>query len=280
MSGELEIRQTRFDTEEELQQLVDLQNEVYRERNLNFTVDSFKKWYIDNPCGRVLSFNAFDGDKMVAHYACIPTRMVFGESVLDGIHSMATVTHPDYRGRGLFKTLAKLTYDYAKEKGYKYVIGVANANSFPGFIKYFDFKFIAQLEVKIGFGTNISPKKDGMIRKYWDKESFDWRLNCCKANYCRQGQSLLGQYNSLVQTYMGSYSEAFLKDTNAQDKRWGFRPRLYVGIGAQFKSMYFIMPKFIKHSPFNLIFLDLTDGLLPKVTKDNIFFQLFDFDVA
>lgn len=280
MRCELDIRQTRFDTEEELQQLVDLQNEVYRERNLIFTVDTFKRWYIENPFGRVLSFNAFDGDKMVAHYACIPTKLVFGNSVVDGIHSMATVTHPDYRGKGLFKTLAKLTYDYAKEQGCKFVIGVANANSFPGFIKYFDFKFISQLDVKMGLGTKIYPKREDMVRKYWDKDSFDWRLGLCRADYSLHGNSLLGPYNSFVQTYMGYYPDLFLKMTNVIDKRWGFRPKLYVGFGAKFKSLYFKVPKFIKHSPFNLIFLDLTDGELPEVTKDNIFFQLFDFDVA
>lgn len=280
MSLGIVIQQSRFDSDYEFEQLVDLQNTVYKERNFLFSAESFKQWYIANPNGRVLSFNAFDSDKMVAHYACIPTKMVFGDFVVEGVHSMATVTHPDYRGKGLFKTLAKLTYDYAKDQGYKFVIGVANANSFPGFIKYFNFKFIAQLEVKIGFGTNIFPKKDDMVHKYWDKDSFNWRLKRCRANYYQQGHSLIGQYNSLVQTYMGSFSESFLKDTNVTDKHWGLRPKLYVGLGAKFKSLYFRVPKFIKHSPFNLIFLDLTNGELPEVTKDNIFFQLFDFDVA
>lgn len=280
MNDELDIRQNKFETDFELEQLVELQNEVYRERGIHFTVDSFRQWYIENPCGRVLSFNAFDGDKMVAHYACIPTKMLFGDEVVLGIHSMATVTHSDYRGRGLFKTLAKLTYDYAKECGYKFVIGVANANSFPGFIKYFDFQFVAQLEVKMGLGTKIKPKNSNLICKYWDKDLFNWRLNCCNANYCLKGNSLLGKYNALVNTYMGTFSEDLLKVTSAQDKHWGVRPILYVGIGAKFNSLYFNVPKFIKRSPFNLIFLDLTNGKLLPITKDNIFFQLFDFDVA
>lgn len=280
MNGNLDIRQSKFEADYELEQLVELQNEVYRERGIHFTVESFKQWYMANPCGRVLSFNAFDGDKMVAHYACIPTKMLFGGEIVVGIHSMATVTHPNYRGRGLFKTLAKLTYDYAKECGYKFVIGVANANSFPGFVKYFDFQFIARLDVKMGLGTGIVPENPDLICKYWDKDIFDWRLNCCKANYSLKGDSVLGKYNALVNTYMGTFSEDLLKLTSAQDKHWGFRPKLYVGIGAKFNSPYFKVPKFIKHSPFNLIFLDLTGGELPPVTKDNIFFQLFDFDVA
>jgi hypothetical protein len=39
------------------------------------------------------------------------------------------------------------------------------------------------------------------------------------------------------------------------------------------------MPKFIKHSPFNLIYQDLTGGQLPGMTPDNVFYQLLDYDV-
>ena len=56
---------------------------------------------------------------------------------------------------------------------------------------------------------------------------------------------------------------------------------LYIGFGADLKKgCYCGIPKFIEHSPFNLIFRDLTDGTLPEVTKDNILFELIDFDVA
>ena len=58
------------------------------------------------------------------------------------------------------------------------------------------------------------------------------------------------------------------------------KPILYVGLGAKPKGIFINVPKFIRPSPFNLIFMDLTEGKLPKVTKENIFFQLFDFDVA
>ena len=132
----------------------------------------------------------------------------------------------------------------------------------------------------MGFGTKIHIDDNKTFKVYWDKEAFNWRLNTCAANYSRKGESIIGQYNSMVQTYMGSYNKNFLDSSNAQDKHWGFRPKLYVGKGAKFKSLYLTIPKFIKRSPFNLIFLDLTDGKLPQITKDNIFFQLFDFDVA
>lgn len=275
-----EIRQLLFDDGDvSLQKVVDLQNIVYEGKH-TFSVVSFRQWYLNNPMGKVISFNAFYGEELVAHYACIPYKMEIAGRVVTGLYDTATVTHPDHRGKGLFKKLAKTTYDYAKEQGYEFVLGVANANSFPGYMKYFPFTFVGQLEVKMGFGTKIICEGEKTFRVYWDKESFNWRINVCNANYSRKNDSLVGKYNSLVQTYMGSYSDSFLKGTAVQDKHWGFRPKLYVGMGAKFKSMYLGVPKFIKRSPFNLIFLDLTDGKLPQVTKNNIFFQLFDFDVA
>lgn len=275
-----EIKLLQFDDGgKSLQKVVDLQNLVY-EGTHTFKTDGFKQWYLNNPMGKVISFNAFYGEELVAHYACIPYKMEIENRVVLGLLDMATVTHPDHRGKGLFKKLAQTTYDYAKTKGFEFVLGVANANSFPGYMKYFPFTFVGQLEVKMGLGTKINIDDNKTYKVYWDKEAFNWRLNTCAANYSRKGESIIGQYNSMVQTYMGSYDKYLLDDSNAQDKHWGFRPRLYVGMGAKFKSLYLKVPKFIKHSPFNLIFLDLTDGKLPPITKDNIFFQLFDFDVA
>lgn len=275
-----EIKQLLFDDGDvSLQKVVDLQNVVYEGR-YTFRTDGFRQWYLNNPMGRVISFNAFWGDELVAHYACIPYKMMIENRIVTGLLDMATVTHPDHRGKGLFKKLAKTTYDYAKEQGFEFVLGVANANSYPGYMKYFPFTFVGQLEVKMGLGTKIECDGEKLFKVYWDKESFNWRLNTCKANYSRKNDSLIGKYNSMVQTYMGNYDDSFLKETAAQDKHWGFRPKLYVGLGAKFNSLYLTVPKFIKRSPFNLIFLDLTEGKLPQVTKDNIFFQLFDFDVV
>lgn len=277
---EYEIKQLLFDDGDvSLQKVVDLQNIVY-EGSHTFRVKGFRQWYLHNPIGKVISFNAFYGDDLVAHYACIPYKMEINGRVVTGLFDMATVTHPDHRGKGLFKKLAKTTYDYAKEQGFEFVLGVANANSYPGYMKYFPFSFVGQLDVKMGLGVKIECDGEKTFKVYRDKDNFNWRLDTCKANYSRKGNVLLGSYNSFVQTFMGCYPGELLDNSNVQDKHWGFRPKLYVGMGARFKSLYVGVPKFIKRSPFNLIFLDLTEGKLPPINKDNIFFQLFDFDVA
>lgn len=277
MNEQIQIRQSLFDTEEELEQLVTLQNETYRERGINFHKEEFRHWYVENPCGRAISFNAFDGDKMVAHYVCIIKQMLIDGRVANGILSMATVTHPDYRGRGLFRTLAKMTYDCARDNGYEFVIGVANANSFPGFMKYFPFQFVGQLDFQVGYGSHIMPESNIIFSGYWNEESIKWR---CRKTYKQSGDTIIGNHGRFARTLVGQFEERLISTVNLPEASASIKPSLYIGLGGSPKGVFVKMPKFIKHSPFNLIFMDLTDGKLPKMTKDNVFFQLFDFDVA
>lgn len=275
-----EIRLLDFnDGDASLQKIADLQNIVYEGKH-SFSAKSFRHRYLNNPMGKVISFNAFYGEELVAHYACVPYKMKIDGRIVLGLFDIATATHPDHRGKGLFKTLAKTTFQYAKENGYEFVLGVANASSFPGYMKHFPFTFVGQLDVKLGWGVKLEPKEGTRFSVCWDVDAFNWRLKCNKANYSREKNCVVGQYNSLVQTFMGAYENAFLDQTALTDKGWGRKPMLYVGMGARLNGLFFKVPKFVKRSPFNLIFLDLTDGKLPIPNKDNFFFQLFDLDVA
>lgn len=279
MNEDIVLRRCLFDNDNDFEQLVELQNKVYEERGLKFNAERFKKWYIENPVGRVISFNAYDGDKMVAHYACIPTRMKIDDRVVAGIKSMATVTHPGYRGRGLFKRLADMTYSCASKSGYEFVVGVANANSFPGFIKYFPFKFVCQLDVKIGFGNRIDSSEAKQFEGYWDAETLQWRLSCASARYEKHDTYITGFRGKWISTFMSNFNVSILREIKCTYKKTQFKPLLYVGVGDKSKFPFVNVPKFIKRSPFNLIFLDLT-GKLPEINKDNVRFNLIDFDVA
>lgn len=280
------IRKEDFSTPEMMQKLVDLQNRVYKGKHV-FSSSTFQHWYLDNPNGRVVSFNAFFEDIIVAHYALIPVQMKIDENVVDGLLSMATVTDPNHQGKGLFKKLARHTYEYATTIGYKFVIGVANANSYPGFIKYFNFQDIGQLDVKMGISNNLQPEGKKTFFMHWSKEALIWRTS--KKNYVKDGNRIYGtvgfwKFKKLfgVKTFLGVFNNS-ITDEIPLPKSFNFlRPfNLYIGMGSNAKrKWYFTVPKFIKRSPFHLIFLDLTNGTLPKVSKYNIFFQLIDFDVA
>lgn len=250
---------------------------VFKEHADKFSYDYLKWQYADNPVGPIVGFNAYMGDVLAAHYVTMPIYMnINGEKTM-GVLSLNTATHPDHQGKRLFTTLADKTYQYASEHGYKFVIGVANANSTHGFIKHLGFKLIGPLTFKVGVGQNIYPQRDYTFTRYWNEEIMDWRLKNPSMKYYKNGDMIVSPikigFKKLV------YHD---KDGLFTGDKLSFRPfNLYIGYGTNLKKgMYCSVPKFVERSPFNLIFRDLTGGQLPEVTKDNILFELIDFDVA
>lgn len=274
----MEFRLCHFNTEDELNKLVELQNEVYRERGLHFSPVLFKNWYVNNPDGQVISFNAFDGDQMVAHQSFVPEKMEVDGRIVKCLRSMAVVTHSNYRGRGLFAKLTNLALDEAKRQGYEFAYAISNANSTPIFLKHCGFIQVTRLNVKIGFGTNVKEDGNHIYKRFWTEETLKWRLAMHK--YRMYKNSIIGKYVYGVNTYMATLQDNLCENLLIGSKKSNFGVYLYVGLGAKLPFTYIDMPKFIKHSPFNLIFQDLTGGKLPEMKPNNVFYQLLDYDVV
>jgi hypothetical protein len=70
-----------------------------------------------------------------AFYGVYPYMMEYkGKKVL-AAQSGDTMTHSKHTGKGLFTTLAKMTYELAKKEGIQFIFGFPNENSYPGFVK-------------------------------------------------------------------------------------------------------------------------------------------------
>ncbi len=274
----MDIRKCLFDNDKELQQLVDLQDTVYKQRGLVFKKEDFLFWYRDNPEGVVISYNAFDDDRIVAHQSFVPERMWVDGRVVKCLRSMAVVTHPNYRGQGLFSQLTNRAIEEAQRQGYDFIYAVTNANSFPMFIKHCGFSFITRLEVKIGLGVDVKEDGDKTYKRFWTEDTLRWRLS--SGSYYRKKNSIMGVYKYGVKTFMGTFDSHLLNKMNLQEKPMAWSPMLYVGLGAKLPCTYVNVPRYVRHSPFNLVFRDLTGGYLPPMTKDNVFYQLIDYDVA
>ena len=263
--------------EDSLREIQNLLQLVFEKHASKFSFDYLKWKYVENPVGQVVGFNAYLDNIMAAHYETMPIYMSINGKKTLGLLSLDTATHPDHRGKRLFSILAERTYQYAADKGYKFVIGVANDNSTHGFIKDLNFKLIGPLDFKVGIGRRIYPQRAYTFTRYWDKEIMDWRLKNPSMKYYKNGDMIVSPikigFKKLV------YHD---KDGLFTGDKLSFRPfNLYIGYGTNLKKgMYCSVPKFVERSPFNLIFRDLTGGQLPEVTKDNILFELIDFDVA
>ncbi len=96
----------------------------------------FWKWrFVDNPSGEGMIKLVWDGDSLAGHYATIPTVFDVMGRRTRAMFSMTTMTHPDFRGRGLFTLLASEAYREAAERGYEFVYGFPNKYSHRGFVK-------------------------------------------------------------------------------------------------------------------------------------------------
>lgn len=250
---------------------------VFNNRVDKFSFEFLKWQYAENPVGVIVGFNAYWDKVLAAHYVTMPIYMKIGGNKTLGLLSLNTATHPEHRGKKLFTILAEKTFQYAGKNGYKFVIGVANANSTHGFIKHLGFKLIGPLDFKVGIGQNMYSRTDFTFTRYWDKEIMSWRLKNPSMEYFKNGDMIVSPikpgFKKLVYNDKGGLVSL---------KKLHCRPfNLYIGFGAELNNgIYCGVPKFIERSPFNLIFKDLTDGSLPEVTKDNILFELIDFDVA
>jgi hypothetical protein len=126
--------------------------------------------YFENPRGDVKGFDAFDGDKLVGHYACIPIKIAGYKK--DSLLSLNTATHPDYQGRGLFSVLASSTYEKVSSS-YANVIGVANAKSIGGFVKYLGFENLGNLELRLG-----KLRRTTSGSRIYSRDELEWRASC------------------------------------------------------------------------------------------------------
>jgi predicted N-acetyltransferase YhbS len=101
--------------------------------------ESHHHWKFDNnPAGPQILAIAEDRGRIVGQYALWPMRLTVGRETVSAAQSLDTMTHPDYRGQGMFTRLAREAMEYAKDKDVEVLYGFPNAASYPGFVRKLD----------------------------------------------------------------------------------------------------------------------------------------------
>ncbi|MEA2754284.1 MAG: hypothetical protein QOJ54_573 [Aliidongia sp.] len=97
---------------------------------------AFDRWKLfSTDFGRCPSIVAMQGDRCVGLYTVLPTPLILDGVRVSGAQSVDTMTHPDFRGRGMFLSLARSCYEEAASD-IALMYGLPNQNSYPGFIKH------------------------------------------------------------------------------------------------------------------------------------------------
>jgi GNAT superfamily N-acetyltransferase len=163
-----------------------------------FQRSDFLDWeYSQSPSGQVIEQNADDDGGRLGHYAVVPQRWVHDGKMNTWALSLNTAVSERARGQGLFTKLAEAAFDQAKNQGIPAIIGVANAQSTPGFTRRLGFDLLGPLEVKVlPFRPSREQRQVESIsdadllndpilldhsgtsqsRRVWDKDEMSWRL--------------------------------------------------------------------------------------------------------
>jgi GNAT superfamily N-acetyltransferase len=244
--------------------------------------------YRDNPDGHAVGFDAWDGDRLAAHYACIPAAAAIEGRPTRVLLSLNTATHPDYQGKGLFTKLAELSYEAGMQIGYDGVYGVANANSTPGFIRKLQFQLVRPLEARIGVGalgtgaTSITPA----FERLWSEQSLRWR--CASPANPVNARCVGHQWQfraAAMPPWICAYAEVVIAANIAPVAPVAIRGskspvRLFLGLlpdAAGGMSTYFPIPGRLRPSPLNLIYRSFKPGS-GKLDASAIQFSFLDFD--
>ncbi|MBT9160328.1 MAG: hypothetical protein DDT26_01605 [Dehalococcoidia bacterium] len=251
----------------------------------------YLEWlYTKNPSGTVIGMDAWEGDRLAAHYVCVP-----GAAMLDGkrarvLLSLNTATHPDFQGKGIFTKLADATYCAGAERGFSAVYGVANANSTPGFVRKLGFSLIAPLDAKVGVGRIDShTPSEWMTRssfyRAWDATALRWRCSNPSRPYTlhRVSDDVLGASAATGKPLLCAWAElppSCTEDFNRLARPpWSLRLNLglHPRISKRTSSGWFDVPSRMRSSPLNLILRNLSDKPF-AVEASNVIIGQLDFD--
>lgn len=248
---------------------------------------AYLRWlYTQNPNGKALGFNAYEGEDLLAHYAVTPHMAEIHGELKTSALSLNTAVDERVRGQGLFKKLAEKTYELAAGRGIDHVVGVANAQSTHGFVKSLGFQLVTGLDTRFVMGAphfrdSVAPLD---WRRRWTAGELKWRLSQPHAQYAMQ------KVDSVIQvTGQTKYAhvigilkierEAKLQAAISLPTSAARRPLLWFGKTPYWKHFLSLsMPVWLRPSPFNMIFRDLS-GNSRKLSSQALHFEAADFDV-
>jgi GNAT superfamily N-acetyltransferase len=85
----------------------------------------------------------------IAYYGVLPCFLQCGGQKILAAQSADTMTHPEYRYKGLFVELSQFTFDLCRQLGIRIIYGFPNQNSYPAMVHKLGWKMIHSMELFI-----------------------------------------------------------------------------------------------------------------------------------
>ena len=132
-------------TKEGLKDLESLYGEVYgRSAPKDYFTIKYNSEYTGH---EFLGFIAYNKDRIpVAYYGVIPCFLQCGGEKIIAAQSADTMTHPEFRYKGMFVELSNITFDLCKQVGIRLIFGFPNQNSYHGAVHKLGWKMTDTME--------------------------------------------------------------------------------------------------------------------------------------
>jgi GNAT superfamily N-acetyltransferase len=105
--------------------------------------------YEQNPSGRALEYVTLNKGLVSGHIAALPLRYQLGSRTALGSVAVNAITHPDYRGKGVFIILTDLLNKRSASVGIEFSFGFANLNSEKACLRHLSYRELGRFPLWI-----------------------------------------------------------------------------------------------------------------------------------
>ncbi|HEY4095218.1 MAG TPA: GNAT family N-acetyltransferase [Baekduia sp.] len=274
---------------------------------------AYLRWLYDNsPFGPVVEINLDDEQGRAGHYAIVPVELSTDGADRPGALSLNTAVHERARGGGVFTRLANDAFTLAASRGVEVVVGVANANSTPGFVRRLEFELVTPLPATVlvpvpggrsGVRTMAATAPGALDREdldgvlappatglttHWTRERLAWRLARPGKSYIlHHGPGVMAVSTldrrgpARVAVLLAVFAAADVPSpvTRALVRAACVAHRapvaLHAGVNARLSLRGVPLPERLRPSPLNFIYRDLVaGGAAPAIAR----WEFLDFD--
>lgn len=274
-------------TAEALPEIIALLERVFPQDRLR--APDLEWQYLRNPAGPARYVNAYaQSGELIAHYALLPTPPLAEQPVaFAGTYfSLNTAVDPQARVPGLMVGTARALFRQLEAEGPALVLGVANENSFQGFVRMLGFRSLGRLSLTLHAPGRL-PAVHAPRALAHDPVHLAWRS--ARPGVATYGDPAGGALTVRLR-YRGLPLDAVLSTGLPGDvvARLALRrpavwvPRLYAAFGARVGGGVAV-PGPLRPSPLEYIVRVLGDAaLIEPVTRHLLTrrFEFLDFDVV
>jgi len=140
----------------------------------------------------------------IAYYGVMPCFIQCNGKIILSAQSGDTMTHPQYRYKGMFVELAEITFNLCRENGILFVFGFPNQNSYHGLVHKLRWKMTENMS-RFTVPVNAFPIESLLKHFRWSKWIYKKYIRWALRKYLLLQKGLLN--SSIAEGFAGVYRD-------------------------------------------------------------------------